>query len=66
MKAKKSSRSLIVISLIAAGAILLSSYLLADSDFSQTVTFLIIAVWFIPFTILSGRIASHKSKNECE
>ena len=60
MNSKKASLSLIIISLVAAAAIIVSSYLLEGSDSSQTVTFLIIAVWFIPFTWLAARAGNKK------
>lgn len=55
--------ALIIVSLIAAGAILAASAWLEDT--SQTVTYIIIAVWWIPFSILTAR-SSRKSKDEAD
>lgn len=66
MNSKLSAVLIIVVSLIFAAAIVLSSYLLKGSDYaqySQTVTFLLIAVWFIPFSLLTAAGTKHK---ECE
>lgn len=56
MSPKKASMLIIVSSLICAGAILLSTYLMVDTPFekySQTVMYLLIALWFIPYSLLS-------------
>ena len=66
MNPKQAATLLIIISLIAAAAIMLSSYLLDGRDTSQTVMFLIIAVWFVPFTWLSARAAGKKSGDNSE
>lgn len=72
MSPKKASTLIIVISLIFAAAIILSSYLLADTQYerlSQTVMYLLIAIWFIPYTLLSmtatGEQGSVKSEYLC-
>lgn len=44
----------IAVSILFAIAILVSSWLLQETEHSQTVHFLLIAAWWIPFTILSG------------
>ncbi len=47
----------IVISLFFAAAILLASYLMVNTqyeEYAQTVTYLLIALWFVPFTWLSA------------
>lgn len=43
----------IVIALIFAGAILLSSWILRDTEHALTVTYIIIALWFIPSGLLT-------------
>ena len=40
----------ILVSLIFAMSILATSYLLADTQYRQTVTYLLIAIWWIPFS----------------
>jgi Na+-driven multidrug efflux pump len=59
MNQKISSIPIIATSLLFAGAILIASYLLKDSEHAQTVTYLLIAAWCIPFSMLS------KSKKTC-
>ena len=66
MNPKKAATLLIIISLIAAAAIMFSSCFLDGRDTSQTVMFLIIAVWFVPFTWLSARAAGKKSGDNSE
>jgi len=61
MNSKKASLYLIIVSLVAAAGIMFSSFLLDGADSSQTVMFLIIAVWFVPFTWLASRAADKKS-----
>lgn len=51
MNIKNPGVQLIIISLIAAAAILIASSVLGDE--SQTATFLIIAIWFVPFALLT-------------
>jgi len=45
----------IVVSLIFAAAIIISGRMLKGTDHGQTVTFLLIAAWWIPFTWLTHR-----------
>ena len=49
----KNTSSILIVSLLFAGVILLASYFLKDTDYGQTVTHLLIAVWWIPFSLLS-------------
>ena len=44
----------VVTALIFAGAIMYSSWILGDSEHSETITLIIIALYMVPFTILSG------------
>jgi len=46
---KNKSYPLISVSIIFAGAMIMSSLIVADSNTSQTINFLMIAGWFIPF-----------------
>lgn len=64
MSPRKASITLIVISILAAGAILFSSFLMAGSESSQMVTFLIIAVWFVPFWRLTQLARNKKPDAE--
>ena len=50
---KERSALLIAVSLVFAGAMLFASYLMRASEHSQTVTYALIAVWWIPFSVLS-------------
>jgi len=53
MNPKRAAFFNIVISIIFAVAIILSSHLLKDSEHSQTVLYLLIAMWWIPFSLLT-------------
>lgn len=64
MNSRKAALYLILVSLVAAAAMLISSALLADSDSAETVMFIIIAIWFVPFVWLSGRAVSKKSAED--
>ena len=64
MSSKKATLYLIIVSLIAAAAMMLSSALLDGADSAQTVMFLIIAVWFVPFSWLAQRAAKKKASGE--
>lgn len=55
MTPKKASFLIVAVSLFFAAAILLSGYLLADSDQAETVMFMLIALWFVPFIYLSSK-----------
>lgn len=52
MNPKKTTLSIILVSLAFAIAILISSYIFADTEYSQTATFILIAIWFVPFSYL--------------
>lgn len=53
MNHQKAKRLNIAISILFALAMLLTSYVIADKDLSQTVVLILIALWFIPFLYLS-------------
>ena len=56
----------IIFALIFAAAILLSSYLLNGTQYVQhkdTVMFLLIALWFVPFTFLARKEKKTKCKS---
>ncbi|MEZ4863465.1 MAG: permease prefix domain 1-containing protein [Caldilineaceae bacterium] len=57
----------ILVSLFFAAAILLASYLIADTQYerhAQTVTHLLIAIWFVPFLWLSA--AGNDKSRRCD
>lgn len=63
MSPKRAATYNIGLSLIFAAAILLASYLMVNTqyeEYAQTVTYLLIALWFAPFTWLS---AAEKDKS---
>lgn len=63
MNTKKIILLQIGIALLFAGAILISSYFMNNSEHSQTITFLLIALWFIPFSyLLKIRSKNHKTR----
>ncbi|KAA3664518.1 MAG: hypothetical protein DWQ04_05265 [Chloroflexi bacterium] len=61
MKLKSPAFSIIIISLIAALAILVASALLESA---QMATYIIIAVWWIPFSIFAARDTNKRSRDE--
>ena len=52
MTSKNNTLSIIVVSLIFVVAIMLSSYIFADTGHSETIMYLLIALWFVPYTLL--------------
>ena len=46
---KRATRNLIFASVVFAAAILIASVAIVDKDASQTVTLMLIALWFVPF-----------------
>ncbi len=60
MTTRKANLLNIVISLLFAAAILFSGFLLEGSEHKQTMTYLLLALWFIPFSFLSGFAAKKK------
>ena len=64
MSLKKAASLIIAISLLFAAAIILSSYLLNDTQYeqhSQTVVYLLIALWWIPYSILIAGLGGQSS-----
>jgi len=53
MNSKKIAILHIFTALIFAGAILYSSWILGDSEHSETITLIIIALYMVPFSMLS-------------
>ncbi len=49
MNSKRTTSSLIGMSLFFAAAMLISAIIFADSGASQTVRFLVVALWLVPF-----------------
>ena len=67
MNKKKIAVFQISIALVFATAILLSSYLLEGTLYAKhtdTVSFLLIAVWFVPFTFLAQKERKTKCRSE--
>tara|TARA_R110002050_G_C8837823_1_gene505728 strand:+ start:101 stop:280 length:180 start_codon:yes stop_codon:yes gene_type:complete len=56
MNYKKARMVNILISIFFALVMLISSYFIADKDLSETVIFILIAIWLIPFLYLSKKI----------
>jgi hypothetical protein len=61
MTRKQSAVAIIAVSIFFAIAILISSYLLAETDHGDTAMFILIALWFIPFTYLSAKASKEQS-----
>ncbi|MEW6997392.1 hypothetical protein AADZ86_06795 [Colwelliaceae bacterium BS250] len=56
MDCKKAKQLNIIISVLFALAMLISSYFIADKGLSQTVVFMLIALWLVPFLYLNKRM----------
>jgi Na+-driven multidrug efflux pump len=54
MTPKRTTRAIIIVSLVFAIAMVASSMMIAEKDASQTVNLILIALWFIPFSYLAG------------
>ncbi len=52
MTSKNNTLSIIIVSLIFAVVIALSTSVFAGTGHSQTIVYLLIALWFVPFTLL--------------
>jgi hypothetical protein len=53
MTAQKAAKLSIAISIVFAIAIMLGTWLTADTQYHQVVTYVLIAIWFIPYSYLS-------------
>ncbi|MBI9073383.1 MAG: hypothetical protein JEY94_17405 [Melioribacteraceae bacterium] len=63
MKNRKASLLILFISLFFAGVIVVTSYFMEFTQFSEhkeTVTFVLIALWYIPFLYLSNNLAKNE------
>lgn len=60
MNSKQATISMLAVSIIAAAAIIISSQL----GGSQTITYTIIAIWFVPFSWLAAQAGKEKSSEE--
>ncbi len=65
MSNKKINFLQIGIALFFAAAIILSNYLMKGSEHSDTVMFLLIALWFVPFLYLSKLSKNNRKENTC-
>ena len=52
MKPSNPALQLILVSLFFAAAILVASYLMKGTEYGDTATYVLIAIWFIPFSYL--------------
>lgn len=66
MDPKKAATYQVVVSLAFAAAILISSYLLRGTEHATTVMFILIALWWIPFSIIVSSSGKHSVKSEIE
>ncbi len=53
------------IALFFAAAIILSTYLMKGSEHSDTVMFVLIALWFVPYLYLSKLKNKNRKENPC-
>ncbi len=65
MSSKKASILNIVTALFFASLIIISSYLMEGSEQKDTIMYLLIAVWFIPFTYFSKIENKYKKARKC-
>ncbi|MGB1250005.1 MAG: hypothetical protein ACPG8W_05185 [Candidatus Promineifilaceae bacterium] len=63
MTPKNTSFALILISLVAAVSMLVVSYVLDGEGSTEMINYIIIALWFIPFSTLSARAAKERNNN---
>lgn len=52
MSPKKATLSIVIVSIVFAAAMIISSVILADKAYLQTVILSLIALWFVPFAYL--------------
>ena len=64
MNPKKAAFLIILISLLFAAAIILSSMYIDDKGSAQTVTFLLIGLWWIPFSYLAAAAGKRSLKSD--
>ena len=65
MTNKKINFLQIGIALFFAAAIILSTYLMKGSEHSDTVMFILIALWFIPYLYLSSLAKKNRKAKPC-
>ena len=65
MSNKKNAVLQLGIALLFAGAILLTSYLMKGSEYSNTATFILIGLWFIPFSYLVKIKSKNRKATHC-
>ncbi len=53
MSPQKATLSIVIVSIVFAAAMIISSIFLADKAYLQTVILLLIALWFVPFAYLT-------------
>ena len=64
MKNSNLKRLNIVMALLFAIAILIAAYVFKNNEYKQTIVFLIIAVWIIPFNYINVKINNSKSDHK--
>ncbi|MCC3859682.1 hypothetical protein [Pseudemcibacter aquimaris] len=60
MKQNRNSLLIILVSLVFAGLIIFADYMLDGTTYNETVKYMLIAVWFVPFSWLSYKSGSQK------
>ncbi len=55
MTPKKLALTQIVLALVAAGVMLAADAIVAGAEYEQTITYTILAIWFVPFMYLAGK-----------
>lgn len=65
MTSKTISRLQIGIALLFAGIILLAANIMKGAEYSNTIMFIIIALWYVPFSYLQKKSKMNKKTNSC-
>jgi len=66
MKPEKNALNTIIVSLIFAIAILLSSWLIEDKKQASVAMFALIALWFVPYSYFATKGAKEKNCKNCD
>lgn len=65
MTTKSISKLQVGIALIFAGIILLAANIMKGSEYSNTIMFIIIALWFVPYSYLQKKSRMNRKTNSC-
>ncbi len=66
MKSGKNALNTIIVSLIFAIAIIISSWLIEDEKQASIAMFALIALWFVPYSYFASKGAKERACKDCE